>query len=300
MGHAAPPAKGLAAQLVRRPEFNFMGRMEGLLGGLTLGGLMMWGKGAMEAAEKSKELASAARLPMEEFVRLQKAAKDNQVPIETLNAAIKDYAEGTITLQEVGEAVGIIGMKAGGASEEVKRLAGETSDLAELNKQLEIVQEGASSFGKKAIVGLSRFFEQASRMAIESVYQGRAVDWWEAGEMIQESRKQEKQAEADKAEKALKEKRVTIKVQADLAEFFGDLERRAAKGVKIKALQEQLDERIAKITVKAPGAGDSLARIGGFMGGRMDNRGLMIAERQLRVAEETAEYTKQVAKAMAE
>jgi len=52
--------------------------------------------------------------------------------------------------------------------------------------------------------------------------------------------------------------------------------------------------------VKSPGAGDSLARIGGFMGGRMDNRGLMIAERQLRVAEETAEYTKQVAKAMAE
>lgn len=296
----AAEGKGIAAQLVRRPEVNFMGRMEGLLGGLTLGGLMMWGKGAMDAAEKSKELARAARLPMEEFVRLQKAAKDNQVPVEALNAAIKDYAEGTITLQQVGEAVGIIGMKAGGASEEVKRLAGEISDLAELNKQLEIVQEGASSFGKKAIVGLSRFFEQASRMAIESVYQGRVVDWGEAGQMGKESRKQDQQSEADKAEKALKEKRVTIKVQADLAEFFGDLERRAAKGVKIKALQEQLDDRVARITVKSPGAGDSLARIGGFMGGRMDNRGLMIAERQLRVAEETAEYTKQVAKAMAE
>ena len=296
----ASEGKGIAAQLVRRPEFNFMGRMEGLLGGLTLGGLMMWGKGAMEAAEKSRELARAARLPMEEFVRLQKAAKDNQVPIETLNAAIKDYAEGTITLQQVGEAVGIIGMKAGGASEDVKRLANEISDLAELNKQLEIVQEGASSFGKKVIVGLSRFFGQWSRMAIEKAYQGRDVGWQEAGEMVQESRNQEKQAEVDKAEKALKEKRVTIKVQADLAEFFGDLERRAAKGVKIKALQDQLDERVARITVKSPGAGDSLARIGGFMGGRMDNRGLMIAERQLRVAEETAEYTKQVAKAMAE
>jgi hypothetical protein len=32
----------------------------------------------------------------------------------------------------------------------------------------------------------------------------------------------------------------------------------------------------------------------------MDNRGLMIAERQLRVAEENAEYTKQVAKALTE
>jgi hypothetical protein len=300
MGHAAPPAKGLAAQLVRRPEFNFMGRMEGLLGGLTLGGLMMWGKGVMDAAEKSKELARAAKLPIEEFVRLQKAAKDNQVPIEDLNAAIKRYGEGTITLQQVGEAVGIIGMKAGGASEEVKRLAGEISDLAELNKQLEIAQTGASNLGKKAIVGLSRFFEQASRMAVESVYQGRVVNWWEAGEMMQTSRKQDAETDANKAEKALKEKRVTIKVQADLDEFFGDLDRRAAKGVKIKALQEQLDERIAKITVKAPSAGDSLARIGGFMGGRMDNKGIMIAERQLRVAEETAEYTKQVAKAMAE
>lgn len=300
MGHAAPPAKGLAAQLVRRPEFNFMGRMEGLLGGLTLGGLMMWGKGVMDAAEKSKELARAAKLPIEEFVRLQKAAKDNQVPIEDLNAAIKRYGEGTITLQQVGEAVGIIGMKAGGASEEVKRLAGEISDLAELNKQLEIAQTGASNLGKKAIVGLSRFFEQASRMAVESVYQGRVVNWWEAGEMMQTSRKQDAETETNKAEKALKEKRVTIKVQADLDEFFGDLDRRAAKGVKIKALQEQLDERIAKITVKAPSAGDSLARIGGFMGGRMDNKGIMIAERQLRVAEETAEYTKQVAKAMAE
>jgi hypothetical protein len=122
--------------------------------------------------------------------------------------------------------------------------------------------------------------------------------------MVDESRTQEKRGEVKKMEDALKEKRIMIKVQADLDEFFGDLERRAAKEAKIKvrleALKEQLDERVARITVKAPGAGDSLARIGGYMGGRMDNRGLMIAERQLRVAEENAEYTKQVAKALTE
>jgi hypothetical protein len=303
-GGYAATGKSIAAQMVRRPEFNFMGRMEGLLGGFTLGGLMMWIRGAEQAATKSKELARAARLPTEEFVRLQKAAKDNQIPVEVLNDALEDYAEGKITLQQVGEAVGIIGMKAGGATDDVKKLANQIDELAALDKQMTIVQEGASNLGKSVTVGLSNVFSRVSRMAIESVYQGRAVDWWEAGEMMDESRTQEKREEVKKMEDALKEKRIMIKVQADLDEFFGDLERRAAKEAKIKvrleALKEQLDERVARITVKAPGAGDSLARIGGYMGGRMDNRGLMIAERQLRVAEENAEYTKQVAKALTE
>ncbi len=295
---------GIAAKMIRRPEFNFMGRMEGLLGGLTLGGLLMWIRGAEQAAAKTKELAYAARLPTEEFVRLQEAAKANRIPVETLNAAIKDYSEGKITLQQVGEAVGIIGMKAGGASSEVKKLAADIEKLAELDKQMNVVAAGMANFGKKVVVGISDFFRQASRMAIESVAQGRAVSWWEAGEMQTSEAERDKRRENAQLEKDLRERRAVIKVEADLTDFFGDVERGAAvaekRRVKIQAATEAREEAISRITVQAPRAGDTLARIGGFMGGRMDNRGFMLAERQLHVMEVNAEYTKQVAKILGE
>jgi hypothetical protein len=304
----AAAARGTAAQrgvlgsVIRKPEFNFMGRMEGLLGGFTLGGLLMWTRGAQAAAAETRNLAAAARLPMEEFLRLQQAAKDSGTPVEQLNAAIKDYAEGRITLEQVGESVGLIGYKAGMASDEIKRLAASTRELAEMDKQFKILQEGASNFGKSAVVGLGRFFQQVSRMGIESVAQRRVVSWWEAGEMMRGERAQEVRAEGRKAEKALSETRAKIRVEADLTDFFGDVEREAERQKKIKvkiaAADEGLRERIERITVAGPRAGDSLARIGGYMGGRMDNRGIMLAERTLKVAEEQAQHQKELVKIM--
>jgi hypothetical protein len=290
------------ANVIRRPEFNFMGRMEGLLGGFTLGGLLMWTRGAQAAAAETRNLAVAARLPMEEFLRLQQAAKDSGTPVEQLNQAIKDYSEGRITLEQVGESVGLIGYKAGMASDEIKRLAASTRELAEMDKQFKILQEGASNFGKSAVVGLGKFFQQVSRMGIESVAQGRAVSWREAGEMMKGEREQEIRAEGRKAEKALRDTRAKIRVEADLTDFFGDVEREAERQKKIKvkiaAADEGLKERIERITVAGPRAGDSLARIGGYMGGRMDNRGIMLAERTLKVAEEQAQHQKELVKIM--
>jgi hypothetical protein len=239
---------------------------------------------------------------MEEFLRLQQAAKASGTPVEQLNAAIKDYAEGRITLEQVGESVGLIGYKAGMASDEIKRLAASTRELAEMDRQFKILQEGANNFGKSAVVGLGKFFQQVSRMGIESVAQGRAVGWWEAGEMMKGEREQEVKAEGRKAEKALRDTRAKIRVEADLSGFFGDIEREAEKQKKIKvkiaAADEGLRERIERITVAGPRAGDSLARIGGYMGGRMDNRGTLLAERTLKVAEESAQHQKELVKIM--
>jgi hypothetical protein len=87
-----------------------------------------------------------------------------------------------------------------------------------------------------------------------------------------------------------------------LSGFFGDVEREAEKQKKIKvkiaAADERLRERIERITVAGPRAGDSLARIGGYMGGRMDNRGTLLAERTLKVAEESAQHQKELVKIM--
>jgi hypothetical protein len=120
--------------------------------------------------------------------------------------------------------------------------------------------------------------------------------------MMRGEREQEVRAEGRKAEKALRDTRLKFRVEADLTDFFGDVEREAEKQKKIKvkiaAADEGLKERIERITVAGPRAGDSLARIGGYMGGRMDNRGVMLAERTLKVAEEQAQHQKELVKIM--
>jgi uncharacterized protein YbjQ (UPF0145 family) len=276
-------------KLMRMPEVNMLKVPESLIAAFSVGGLARMAIGLTEAAAKTRDIATAAKLPLEEYLRLEAAAKASGVPIEKLNAEIKDYSEGRKTLEEVGLAVGIIGMKAGGSSDQIKQLGQDIRDLAEYNDRLSEVKEDASKLGGKAIIGLSNFFQMASRSAIETVAQGRPVSFWEASEMMDVEKSKERAQREAKSARQVRDHDTTVNVKRDLAAFFDNFEQQAKQ---LQTIRTQSQEKIDKITVNAPKGGDSLAAVAGFMGGKADGSQRMLMERHIKIAEIQAEEAK--------
>jgi hypothetical protein len=101
----------------------------------------------------------------------------------------------------------------------------------------------------------------------------------------------DKLASAEETARMQKEKN-----QADLAERQKKDARKAAIKDELKAMEEKAKrEKALDVNMSFSPVTDSLAKIGGMVGGQVNNAMIALAQRQLAVAERTAEYEKEIA-----